>query len=1437
MFINIIDQILYKLLNNFISYYLKNVSVTINDINEYLKKIDINNEFKNYIKNIDNINIIKDIIDRYIYVIYIFKKYYNTEIKLLQKTMIDIQNKNKDIINDKITFIIIRLVNLKNDIIKFKESNYDYNNVYYDNNYIKKINVEYFKSINYDEINIIIILLFTEYYYKHDKYIIYDILEKESIHYNKFKYINIVKTHNISYNYYNIEKIFNNINNIIDDDILTLYNLLNDKLSNNITIDNIINKLFINKIIKPITDEFLLINNNTVFYLNKKEQISNDKEIIKKNAENVTIKIIMKRINEAINYYKQNKKYEEIFDLNNYHKKALSVNDSEHIFILQKILKNNDLLENNENKEYYNNLIDIRKNSYVNFNSFNNNNGISFNFTNIIPSIRYSNIEFNKILHKLDIRNIGDDIIANLIGFTIISIKNKELLSENYNDNFKKISDDNIEEYFYKKDNKYYYKIFKNDNIKKELFELHNKLEYDIYQKILLNINKNNYKNIKKYFIKRSFNLNINLLLESLDLKDKIINMEIINENYISEINKKILDVLKITNKKIDKKIDKNKKLIKLPYIKKIKNNKNILLITNKITNNNEYYINNINLEDSICQHNIDKKYLSIFKKQINTNKNIEEQYNIKFNEYVNKYGVELKNGNMMCKICFQNMNIKKYIINKFDVNNDIYIKINTKDIDFDKQNIIKISKQIIKKLILYSNNKFIIENERVMNEMILLFIEITNILNNLKNEYNIFKENNINNDNKILVSKFIYININDNTINNYFDNKSIINNIDENRIIKNNIIIFLTLLYIINLDRSQILNLKFEKINNYTTYSINGNIYFDKVKIYISKQNKYENILNYNLLCYLIYYLSNLVIKNNLWIKYTFEKNENINNLRIFISTMIDQLNFICNNNNYFYNSKINIIIKFMNLYYYKVNNIYDDNEIIELIKNKLNKKIIVDNGKLKIKKEKEIPNITFDNIKYENINNIQDVMTRQKKYLNKNNNIQKIKYNKEFINNIIKINIDNIYYNYDEKGNIKINKNNNNKINKDIFIKIIDNINNRKRKINTKINNKKIKKKKNLQKINDKYNNKKYYDEFINILNDKFNNELNVNILKIKINDNEYIIDHDYKGNKLKNKLILNMNQITQVVNKNLLQYVNNKQNIIIQYYDINRMNLLYYKENNKITYVKYDDNNLILNYSLKYKLNKLGYILNKYEINKNEDIIKLINVRYSKIKDIINNFLNIVTKINNNTIDIKIYRESFKGLNINLPNINKIKKIIFIDDIIEYNINSKKLLYNLDELEEIIGLNKCSKLINYFCKLLIKIYNINNNNSIVLSFITLFINNSFDESFTYFNNKNKISSVIFDYYQDYGRYLNNMLSTEYIDQIIDNNKFLFEENLTSNIIEDEDNINDKSIDSENEENLSDEELEYENDFDIDPEDKNEDADNSQYLYMDNN
>jgi hypothetical protein len=101
----------------------------------------------------------------------------------------------------------------------------------------------------------------------------------------------------------------------------------------------------------------------------------------------------------------------------------------------------------------------------------------------------------------------------------------------------------------------------------------------------------------------------------------------------------------------------------------------------------------------------------------------------------------------------------------------------------------------------------------------------------------------------------------------------------DENRIIKNNMISLITLFYILCLDKSSISNLKFDKIYNYTTFSLYGNIYFSKLKINISKTNKYNDISCYNIFCYLIYYFTNLVIKNNLWEKYKFDKNESTNN------------------------------------------------------------------------------------------------------------------------------------------------------------------------------------------------------------------------------------------------------------------------------------------------------------------------------------------------------------------------------------------------------------------------------------------------------------------------------------------------------------------------------------------------------------------------------
>ena len=131
-------------------------------------------------------------------------------------------------------------------------------------------------------------------------------------------------------------------------------------------------------------------------------------------------------------------------------------------------------------------------------------------------------------------------------------------------------------------------------------------------------------------------------------------------------------------------------------------------------------------------------------------------------------------------------------------------------------------------------------------------------------------------------------------------------------------------------------------------------------------------------------------------------------------------------------------------------------------------------------------------------------------------------------------------------------------------------------------------------------------YHDKLIDLLFNNFKNEINVNILKINLNNNTYIIDHDHKGNKLvKNKIVYeNDIQLKKYDDDSTIktyQYIyNDKSSIIILHYNIDTMNLVAYKENNKMYKLNYNtDNNLILNYSVKFKLKMLGYTTIKYKI----------------------------------------------------------------------------------------------------------------------------------------------------------------------------------------------------------------------------------------------
>jgi len=142
----------------------------------------------------------------------------------------------------------------------------------------------------------------------------------------------------------------------------------------------------------------------------------------------------------------------------------------------------------------YNELLTFKINPYVNFNTFNNNNynNISFNhlFNNTIRSIRLSNIEF-KNNDYLQIRNIGDNIDANVVGFILVpnncnnyksllydTSKLKELNIDNINDVLKKLNKGKKYLYYYLFDKSKYFNIDNNiniqSNIKNDMINIYN---------------------------------------------------------------------------------------------------------------------------------------------------------------------------------------------------------------------------------------------------------------------------------------------------------------------------------------------------------------------------------------------------------------------------------------------------------------------------------------------------------------------------------------------------------------------------------------------------------------------------------------------------------------------------------------------------------------------------------------------------------------------------------------------------------------------------------------------------------------------------------------------------------------------------------------------------------------------------------------------------
>ena len=468
MYITQIDDFINDILNKFNKYLLdENFFNKINSDGNYVKFQNIIlTSIKKFIDNIDTkeiLNIIKkesllyyiiNIIKRYCaFYIYLGIAYYYKDgrdlyiINLLEcsknqkDSIIQINDFFNSINNSK---IIKSYIDIKNFISLFEFKTMDKIKTILFNNPIKyDTTIKLFYELGEDYIidyflipdnfhNIVTTFIFQQIYKKEEKNEVFNILNDIEEEKAEYKYINIIVSNVNKIVDFNVIQKFLNINQLKSGLAEEIYEyLVETKQENEYYIKNnkeYIDFLFSNKIIIPITEEFLRYHKNTEKY--------DEKIVDLKERESTKIKIIINQINNIRNYYsevlKKNNKLK--IEVDNYFYKqleprmAIKYNNEEELKIINKLQNTIQTIDSDL-------VIDLeifRKYAYINFRNFNND-GIKIRPSKIIESVRLINI-YDKNKYNIIERRIGNNNMdLNVVGI-ILNPSNKLLLNFTIND-------------------------------------------------------------------------------------------------------------------------------------------------------------------------------------------------------------------------------------------------------------------------------------------------------------------------------------------------------------------------------------------------------------------------------------------------------------------------------------------------------------------------------------------------------------------------------------------------------------------------------------------------------------------------------------------------------------------------------------------------------------------------------------------------------------------------------------------------------------------------------------------------------------------------------------------------------------------------------------------------------------------------------------------
>ena len=838
--------------------------------------------------------------------------------------------------------------------------------------------------------NILKTIIFRFIYLNEEKKEILRILKEEEEDKGEYKYIEVVYSKESKLIDFTLIQKFLDIKQIKDGLAEEIYNYLEEnreekELSFKKDIDYV-QYLFSNKVLIPITEEFLRFHKDSEKY-DSDTLVNNESNLKERDA--TKIKYIINKMNKLRNFksdiYENNPKLKldvaKLFYKPLDYKEAALYNDNEEIKIIQKLEES----EKTADLDLLGDLENLRKYAYVNYKDYT---GLKIRPSKPTICLRKTNMKFINSRNKnLETRIGNDNLDVNVVGVALNPSKipldcfkkdniidvNKLLKTDNGFIAFKKI----VESTFNTDKKVLFYWLFNEDNDIPDLKEYVNfsklnkesnilTLLSDIYKSYSKSVEKDLINNIKKY--KELNNYQISNILK--EYNNKYLNFDfnpVVKNTALSYALTKKLIEKKVIPDEIDSIIPgKGGQIIKLPELDIKKYQKNIIIISDK----KEEIINLDNEEITpICEHYIKWRELRRMRKDDNYSQGM-------FN-FIKQYVRLNEKNDYTCKSCGEYLNIPNNIVTgTFVKEKDEFLTTNI-IVNVDLERIPKYSKfrktirniqKNIEKFAYSTNLTFYIgslDTKKMRRKMVIKDTVDLLLLNNqyLKSQpkdriSTYAKKYGINES----YTRLFFFELKDDIFVSSSDDT------DKFKPIKfNNILTYMLLIIISDLNPGQIIGLKYDKTGNYYRFNLLKDQIFGKLYLRMNEKEKMP-ALSRPLFCYVVYYLSSIYVSNFYWMPDTISKEKkkgfDYNMHIIIIHTLFDLLNSIFEANIDYENK--NFMYQILSIRMYdKLNNLYNDIELLTRIENESKNDFKIEGNKLKYVVKK---------IDFVNINDIDD-------------------------------------------------------------------------------------------------------------------------------------------------------------------------------------------------------------------------------------------------------------------------------------------------------------------------------------------------------------------------------------------------------------------------------------------------------------------------------